>query len=350
MQAIWLPPTHEDIELEREAELCRRDFSRFVKRFWSIIEPGVELIWGWHLDAICSHLQAIDEGIFNHLIICIPPGFAKSTLVSVLWPAWSWLHRPWLRSLFGSYDEKLTYRDAVRCRDVIRSKLYQKLFRPDWQLRSDVSSMGFFANDMHGARKTYYIGSSHKTGWRGNYIIIDDPLSAEDRYDVLVKNNVIESWDKVLSTRINQHQHHAFVVIMQRLATDDLVGYLISKYGNKYVKVILPVEFDPSQRCETPIFRDPRTAKGELLAPEFFPQARVDEAKETLGAVDFAAQYNHAHYLLGGDRFNDQYFQFYKYSTVSHKILELYHRSGKVDYIRVRTCQRFLSVDFAASE
>lgn len=346
---LLLPPSIEDAEFCLEAERCRRSLAYFVRKFWHVIEPGVPLIWGWYLDAICDHLQAIDEGLFNRLIICIPPGFAKSLLVSVFWPAWTWLRMPHIRSLFGSYDERLTYRDSIKCRDVIKSKLYQDLFKPEWQLRADVNSMGYFSNTVHGSRKTYYIGSRKKTGWRGNYVIVDDPLSAEDRYDPRIKAEAIDSWEKVLSTRPNRSYHYAFVVVMQRLAEDDLAGYLIEKYGDKYVQLILPTEFDPSRRCETPIFRDPRTEPGELLAPDFFPSSSVAEIKFTLGELDYVAQYQHLPHPLGGNRFKQEYIQFWNFTDVQ-SIIELHYRSGRTDLFNLNHLYRFMSVDFAASE
>lgn len=347
--ATLVPPPLSEVEFALEREWCYRSFARFVQRFWDIIEIGTPLSWGWHLQAVCDHLQAVDEGVFNKLIICIPPRFAKSTIVSCLWPAWTWLHRPYIRSLFGSYDEKLTFRDSIRCRDIIRSKLYQKMFNPDWQLRSDVNSMGHFSNTMHGSRKTYYIGSARKTGWGGNYVIVDDPLSAENRFDARIKADVIDTWEKVMSTRANRSRHYAFVIIMQRLADDDLVGFLIRKYGEQYVQLVLPIEFDPSRRCETPIFRDPRTEPGELLAPDYFSQSVVDDIKFTLGEVDFSAQYQHLPYPLTGNIFKLEYLQFWKFSDVS-QIIELHYNNGKVELVHVNNLWRFLSADLAVGE
>ncbi len=42
-----------------EAEECRRSFKSFVKAAWNVLEPGTELKWNWHMDALCEHLQAV---------------------------------------------------------------------------------------------------------------------------------------------------------------------------------------------------------------------------------------------------------------------------------------------------
>jgi hypothetical protein len=42
-----------------ERELCRRSLAEFAKRAWAVLEPAAELKWGWALDAICMHLEAV---------------------------------------------------------------------------------------------------------------------------------------------------------------------------------------------------------------------------------------------------------------------------------------------------
>jgi hypothetical protein len=73
---------------------------------------------------IADHLQAVAEGQIRRLLINVPPGHAKSLIVSVLWPAWMWIRNregaQW-RGLFASYAEALAMGDSVRCRDLMRS-------------------------------------------------------------------------------------------------------------------------------------------------------------------------------------------------------------------------------------
>jgi hypothetical protein len=42
-----------------ERELCRRSLAHFAQRAWHVLEPAAELKWGWALDAICLHLEAV---------------------------------------------------------------------------------------------------------------------------------------------------------------------------------------------------------------------------------------------------------------------------------------------------
>jgi predicted phage terminase large subunit-like protein len=327
--------------------LCRSNFSAFVRTFWHLVDPA-PLVWGWAIQAVCDHLQKVTLGEFRNLIICIPPGHGKSTIVSVLWPAWEWLRKAGERTLFGSYDEGLTLRDAGRCLDLIESDEYRQICQPDWQLSKKHSSLHFFTNTAHGSRKCFFMGSRKKTGWRGNKVVIDDPLSAEDRYDKKVKRDLIDTFDTVLSTRTND-ANSSFVIIMQRLADDDLVGFIMEKYKDKYTYLILPTEFDPDRRTTTPYFSDPRQKPGELLFPALFPSGRIDELKIALGPVDYAAQHQHQPFLSAGNRFKSALFQHWESATRS-SIIRLLHRNGEAEHVRIDLLNKIMTCDLACTE
>src|SRR5690606_10919452 len=72
-----------DVERAREKSLQTHSLAEFVKGGWSVLEPGRELIWNWHLDTLCGYLEAVDKREIRRLIINIPPGTMKSLIVSV---------------------------------------------------------------------------------------------------------------------------------------------------------------------------------------------------------------------------------------------------------------------------
>ena len=45
-----------------------------------------------HHRQLIAELQRLESGVIDRLMVLMPPGSAKSTYVSVLFPAW-WLHR-----------------------------------------------------------------------------------------------------------------------------------------------------------------------------------------------------------------------------------------------------------------
>ena len=73
-----------------ERAYCAASLAGFVHRAWPVLEPGQPLRWGWALDAMCAHLEAVADGRLTRLLINVPPGMAKSLLTGVFFGAWLW--------------------------------------------------------------------------------------------------------------------------------------------------------------------------------------------------------------------------------------------------------------------
>src|SRR5580692_7827273 len=69
-------------------ERAEASLHEYVKQVWHVVEPGVPFIDGWHIQAICEHLQAVTDGRIKRLLINVPPGCCKSLLCCVFWPTW----------------------------------------------------------------------------------------------------------------------------------------------------------------------------------------------------------------------------------------------------------------------
>src|SRR5918993_3806277 len=96
---------------EIDRELASRSLREFIRQAWSTVEPATEFVPGWHLDAICDHLEAVTRGHIRNLLINMPPRHMKSLAVSVFWPCWEWIDYPERRWLFASYAATLSIRD-----------------------------------------------------------------------------------------------------------------------------------------------------------------------------------------------------------------------------------------------
>ena len=362
-----------------DAEACRRSLAEFVKLAWPIIEPGVPLTWGWHIDAVCAHLEAVTRGDITKLVINIPPGTMKSTLVCVMWKAWEWIDQPHLRYLTGSYDEKLAMRDAMKTRDIVTSGWFRDLFRPAWRLKKDQNAKSYFINDRQGFRLAFAVGGK-VTGWRGNGVILDDPLNARDQFNAAVKAATIWKYDKVLSTRVNDPRLARFIVVMQRLADDDLSGELLRRTldmvdengdpltgpdgrplvdddgkplkASLYDHLCLPSEFEPKRRNTTSIgWTDPRTELGELLFPQFFTRKVIDELKQALGMDGFAGQHQQRPVAAEGSRFKGKWFRYWEWADDREPgSIRLHRGAGHSDLVLLQHCEVFATVDVAVGE
>jgi hypothetical protein len=78
------------------------------------------------------------------------------------------------------------------------------------------------------------------------------------------------------------------VVVQQRVHEEDLTGHLLKEGG--YEHLFIPMEFEPSRRCVTSIWQDPRTEENQLAWPERFNREAVEEWKKRLLAYGTAGQ------------------------------------------------------------
>lgn len=270
-----------------DREIAKESFAEYVKMAWPVLEPTSELKWGWSLDAVCEHLEAVTRGEILRLLMNVPPGCMKSLLTGVLWPSWEWGPKglPGMRYLGTAHKQDLAVRDNLKARRLIQSAWYQQ--RWPIKLTGDQNAKTKFENDSTGFREAMAFGSM--TGSRGDRVLLDDPLSVDHaNSDADLKSAEI-TFTEALPTRVNNDES-AIVVIMQRLNEKDTSGIII-KRDLGYTHLCLPMRFEEERRCVTSIgFRDPRTVDGELLFPERFPETTVKALEKTMGSYAAAGQ------------------------------------------------------------
>lgn len=301
--------------LDRDAEVirtrCRESFPAFVKEAWHVIEPGTPLRWSWHLDAMCLHLQAITEGrLTPWLIINVPPGSSKSTIVSVLWQAWEWGPRGLrhLRYVSTSFEEENVKRDTRKTRDLIQSPWFARLWPEVLNENGRLNRAGetSFANRDTGSREGVAFASV--TGKRGDRVLIDDPHSLKGAESETQRNETVRLFMEGGLNRTNDALTSAMVIVMQRLHENDLTGAILARQLG-FVHLMIPMEFDPGRRCETPIgWSDPRTFDGELMDPARFPEEAVERQKKA-GVYAWAGQYQQRPTPREGGLFKPHWFE-----------------------------------------
>lgn len=299
--------TEADI-LAVERELCRRSLAEFAKRAWRVLEPAAPLKWGWVLDAICQHLEAVSDGRITRLLMNVPPGSMKSLLTGVIWPAWEWGPKgmPEMRFVGTAHEETLAIRDSRRCRDLIKSEWFQRLWPLD--LAADLDGKREFGNTRKGVRQARAFTSM--TGVRGDRIILDDPISADNANSTAKLDAARIAFTETLPTRVN-NEKSAIVVIMQRLNEKDVSGVILDM-GLPYVHLCIPMRFEPARRCVTEIgWQDPRTYEGELMFPERFSEDQVAELERTLGSYGAAGQLQQRPAPRGGGIINTAWFDYW---------------------------------------
>ena len=288
-----------------EAADLRDSFRDFLAAAWPIMQPNVPFRASWHIDAICDHLQAVEAGRIKRLVINVPPRHGKSTSASVAWPAWSWTRRPWLRWLFASYTEGLVKRDSRGCRELILSPWYQQRWGDRVVLKRDQNQQLRYETTEQGVRIATTVGGAN-AGEGGDIIVVDDPHNFMEVYSQAHRERAINWWNTAMTTRLNDSETGAKVVIMQRVHQQDLCATLKDEGGWDWL--VLPMEYRPKAMAETSIgFRDPRTQDGELLCPERFSPESVAAIRRSLGSYDAAAQLDQDPTPRGGSIIKDEW-------------------------------------------
>lgn len=298
----------------RDADAIRfrcKTFKGFIHEAWPVLEPQTPLKWGWALDCMSEHLQAVFAGQINRLCMNVPPGMMKSLMTCVFSQAYEWgpLARPSLDYLSASWKLDFAVRDSRKTRDLILSPWFQEL----WPTKLITTAEDEFSSEARGTRtaKTF----SGLTSGRGDRLAIDDPHSTEQAESDAERRRKTRIFRESATTRLNDPILSAIMVTMQRLNALDVSG-VIEELGG-YVRVVLPMEFEVDRRCHTVLglkdgqrveFTDPRRDKNELLFPERFPRDVVERDKIVLGAYAVAGQFQQRPAPREGGNFKRHWF------------------------------------------
>src|SRR6266853_3562327 len=301
-------------ERARQREPHGRGLLNFIRYFWHVLEPATTFREGWAVDAIAEHLDAVTIGELTRLLINVPPGFMKSLLVDVFWPAWEWgpMDMPHQRYVAFSYSADITERDNNKFRNLIQSEEYQQLWGDRFTLEK--TGQGRIDNNKTGFKMASSIGGVG-TGERGSRVILDDPHNVKDIEYENKRRETVRWRRESMANRLNELGTSAIVIIMQRLHMEDVSGDLLGQ-ELPYCHLMIPMEFDPSVY---PVsdgkvdytgndlgWIDPRALddEGELLSPfelderdgmlawaERFSLADIEAIKLDMGPFAYAGQY-----------------------------------------------------------
>lgn len=283
---IELPHRFEEVRAER----ARRSLKEYIQEAWHVVEPSTTFVSGWHLEAICEHLEAISAGEIRNLVVNVPPRHMKSLAVSVFWPTWEWINRPELRYIYSAYGQDLSVRDALKSRRLILSPWYQEHYGNNFSLTSDQNQKTRYDNDKTGYRIATGVGGM-ATGEGGDRLILDDPHKLADTHSDPAREEAIRFWNETMSTRGNDPETVAKVVIMQRVHERDVTGDILDKMeegGEHYEMLVLPAQYEPSVQLDLMKlnrlgWEDPRKEQDELLWPQRFSKQSISDLQVSLG-------------------------------------------------------------------
>ena len=255
-EALELPPGGELGLSEDEllAELCRESFFEFVKAFWPTI-IAEKPVWNWHIEFLCGELQEVAERVFaglprkHDLVVNVSPGTTKSTLISVMLPAWIWTRMPSARIISATYAYTLATDFSRKSKDVITSELYRRLF-PDVKIRDDQKAKNNYVNT-HGGERFATGVAGVILGKHAHFIIVDDPITPTQSCSDLELANANRWMEETLPSRMVDKALTPTILVMQRLHENDPTGSRLEKADRSPVRhVCLPAELTEDVKPE----------------------------------------------------------------------------------------------------
>jgi predicted phage terminase large subunit-like protein len=266
----------------------RNEFSCFAQRTVQTVSTSEPYQHNWHLDVMAHYLQLVANGDINRLIINLPPRYLKSLFASVALPAFLLGRDPRTRIICASHSAELAFKHSRDCRAVMETGWYKQLFHQTRLDRSKIAQEEITTTQGGFRLATSIAGPL--TGRGGGYLIIDDPLKADDAYSDARRTTVNEWLPSTALTRLDNKMSGAAIIVMQRLHDDDLTGHLIQS-GADYTLLNLPAIAGADQWFDLGNGRIVGRNKGEALFPEREPLELLHQIRMEVGTHNFEAHF-----------------------------------------------------------
>lgn len=264
--------------------LAKKDFLVFVELMFPILHPGIELVHAPYIELIVECLMVLPDLEKPRLIFNLPPGYMKSTIISILFTAWKLGEDPTWRFICISYGDDLAHELSERTRKVMQSEVYGKIF-PNTILEK--KAQDHLKTTKGGARYATAVGSDI-AGFRANTVIIDDGIQPEDAESERVKIALQNWFYSSVLTRLIDQRSDSVVLVMHRLSPNDLSGVL-EQLGWTTIKLPLIAETDSEYIINDKLLWERKT--GELLNPNRMTTEDVGKLRMEIPPHVFEAQY-----------------------------------------------------------
>lgn len=259
-----------------------------------------EFVPALHHRLMIRKLEAVERGEIPRLMLAFPPGAAKSTYASILFPPY-YLGRSPRKSVIGaSHAGELAERFGRRVRNIVGSDEYRRVF--GFGVSPTNAAAGRWETEPGG--EYYAVGvDASVTGRRADLGVIDDPVKGRAEADSPTIRQRAWDWYKAdFWPRLKPGG--AIVIISTRWHEEDLCGRLLAEQeagGEKWEVVSVAAEA---------LENDPLGRKvGEPLWPEWFTAAMFAEAKRDMR--NWSALYQQQPAPDSGDYFKEEWIKWY---------------------------------------
>lgn len=269
--------------------IYENSFYHFVVRSFHVLNPAEKLKDNWHIEYLCDQLQrkfeAFERGESQQgIIINVPPRSLKSIICTVCFPMWCWTRMPAFKFIASSNNFALSTEHNMLSRRLFVSEFF-KTHWPHISFAGDQNLKTYFENNFTGVRRATATGANI-TGSGADVICIDDPVNPQESESEAERIKANEHFDRTLSSRLNDQERGFFILVMQRLHSLDLTGYLIGKNPELWEHIIIPaIDTDDVKPKELKKYYS-----GGLFFPDKFGHSTLEKAKANLGSYGYAGQ------------------------------------------------------------
>lgn len=288
---------------------CLDSFYFFFTYFWDIL-VAEKYIYNWHMEMLCDELQIVGERVIKRqpklydLIINIPPGQTKSTIISQSWNAWLIAKDDTIRMLSASYSSTIATANSSKTKDIIESDRFVNLFGD--LIRKDSTAKSHFYTKNGGER--YSMGARGTvTGFHYHVHVVDDPLNQGAAKSSKQRNMVNSFMTDTLPSRVIDADITPLVLVMQRLHVDDPTGHLLSKAKEGvYRQISLPAF--ASDDTEVKPKKYYKLYKEGFMNIHRLGKSRLDTLQNRLPSSEYNGQYLQTPVKQGGNLWKEDYF------------------------------------------
>jgi predicted phage terminase large subunit-like protein len=225
-------------------------------------------------------LESLASTTGRRLLICAPPQYGKSVIVSQRFPAWLLIEKPDHRIKLAAYNVTHATSFGKIIRDIMQSYEFKAINNdPLLQLPKVTSaeSWSTLARLNYRDSQPSFKALGLITGFVGqgcDTLIIDDPYaSPEEAYSETINAKVHSFWSDTAKPRLNENTN--VVVMFHRYHEYDLAGWLMEQEPDEWELIRYAAVADGEYRHPVTerLYSDPLDRKeGEFLSDRFSPE------------------------------------------------------------------------------
>lgn len=220
-----------------------------------------------HHRALIAALEAVERGENDRLMVLMPPGSAKSTYTSTVFPPWYLGRNPERSVIAASHTQELIERFGRRARNLYAAPQHREVFGVG--VAKDSGAAARWDTERGGEYFACGVGGA-VTGHRADLGVIDDPVKS--REDADSQRSREKAWDWYVNDFLTRLKPGAAqILVMTRWHEDDLGGRILMMEGDRWRVLKLPMEAG----INDPLGRKP----GDRLWPEWFTAEMMEDAK-----------------------------------------------------------------------